>query len=341
MSKQHASSDHKPAKCVRDIRDFPPASYRLPDDGRKWLAVARQRRALGIQLATHADGDGSSITAGVTRWAKALGISKRTVYRLLDDLRKIGPGFLSEKEGLTKEHGTAIRRIDVSKLKMPEAEVSDSQSRSVRLEGFGGPGVTPIGGTQPCLNIPTEREEAGVPPASSSSAQPNTTPHALQPPVDHVPGCPASRGGVCDCVRGHASPSARSDPAKGRQSRNGRRSDVDPVMPASVREGLSCVQDEVKSWNGTRDKYDDPKVFPYMEMPNHLPAKWFPAFQTFVERDGGKEFASNVLMILLTAHREIEETEESDRPRKRRAMLNWGYLLNRYESEAETNKHAD
>ncbi len=183
MSKSHrkTQSDSKSSvKCVRDIRDFPPSSYRLPSDGRKWLAQARLRRELAIQMATHADGDGSSITAGVKRWAKALEVSERTIYRLLDDLRNLGPGFLLEKEGLTKENGTAIRRLDVSKLKMRgadltdsvsdlsdsrKADLTDSQSRPDRLEGFGGSDLTRIGGRQPSdkyTDQPTQQVSVSV-----------------------------------------------------------------------------------------------------------------------------------------------------------------------------------
>jgi hypothetical protein len=54
-------------KCVRDGRKYPPASYRLPDDKKKWLSVCKERRAVALQLATYGDGDGTSIEAGVRR----------------------------------------------------------------------------------------------------------------------------------------------------------------------------------------------------------------------------------------------------------------------------------
>ena len=114
-------------KCVRDIRAIPPERYRLESDGRKWKRVAQDRRTLAIQLATYADPDGTSITAGTKRLAAELGWSLRTLARRLDDLKKLDLLF---NEGLTGEHGTARREIDIHNLKagMPDrkAEMPDS-----------------------------------------------------------------------------------------------------------------------------------------------------------------------------------------------------------------------
>src|ERR1700737_1192339 len=114
------SSKQSSVKCVRDLREFPPASYRLPDDGRKWKALCDERRKIANHLATYANGDGTSITAGINRWVKETGIKRRTLFRRLDDLRRLG--HLRDKHGLTGESGTARRSLDVSKLKMPGQE---------------------------------------------------------------------------------------------------------------------------------------------------------------------------------------------------------------------------
>ena len=111
-------------KCVRDIREFPPESYRLPSDGRKWRAVCAERRSVAMQLATYANGDGTSIETGVARLMRETGIPRSTLFRRLDELRTLG--ILNSKHGLTKEHGTARRSLTVSKLRAPE--VSDSES---------------------------------------------------------------------------------------------------------------------------------------------------------------------------------------------------------------------
>jgi hypothetical protein len=94
---------------------------------------------LANHLATYANGDGTSITAGVARFVRETGMSRSTMFRRLDDLSTLG---VLNRHGLTGERGTARRSIDTSKLKLPgEAEVSevsdsgtevsDSQSRSL------------------------------------------------------------------------------------------------------------------------------------------------------------------------------------------------------------------
>ncbi len=155
----------KSVACVRDIRDFPWQAYVLSDDGRKARAVAEQRRALAMQLATHADGDGTRISVGINRLMLNLGWSKRTLYRRLEDLRRLE--LVAEKDGLTKERGTALRRLNVAALTMPSAgvpdsiaEVPDSQKQRCQIDRAGVPdsaaevpdsiaGVPRIGGTQP------------------------------------------------------------------------------------------------------------------------------------------------------------------------------------------------
>ena len=105
---------------MRDIRAFPWQSYRLPTDGRKGEHVAGKRRELAMQLASYADGDGSSIRVSLKRLYAELGWTTRTVDRRLAELEQVGPGLLS-RVGLTQERGVAIRRLDVSVLKMPGA----------------------------------------------------------------------------------------------------------------------------------------------------------------------------------------------------------------------------
>jgi hypothetical protein len=100
-------------KCVRDIRDVGPQFYRLPTDGKKWLHVCRQRQQLALWLATFADGDGSRITTGTKRMENALFLSRRTLFRLLDDLRALG--FLTGGK-LTGYQGTRRRELNVAAI---------------------------------------------------------------------------------------------------------------------------------------------------------------------------------------------------------------------------------
>jgi hypothetical protein len=123
-------------KCVRDIRDVGPQYYRLASDGKKWLHVCRQRQQLALWLATFADGDGSSITTGTKRMENALFLSRRTLFRLLDDLRALG--FLNGGT-LTGYQGTRRRELNVAAILaapsvvprwlVPNTDVPDSDAR--------------------------------------------------------------------------------------------------------------------------------------------------------------------------------------------------------------------
>ena len=182
-----ATSKTESVRCVRDIREFPPESYRLPKDGRKWLALCKERRALANQIATYANGDGTSITAGVDRWVRELGIKRRTLFRRLDDLRQLG--VLRDKHGLVAENGTAIRSLDLSALKMPEeakpevpdsaagvsdsvAEVSDSTYQECQIDRSGVPDST--------AGVPDRR--GGVPNTRVFGTQPSFLPSTNRPP---------------------------------------------------------------------------------------------------------------------------------------------------------------
>jgi hypothetical protein len=47
--------------CSLAVRDLPLERFRLPTDGRKWRVVARQRRALLLELSAFANGDGTFV----------------------------------------------------------------------------------------------------------------------------------------------------------------------------------------------------------------------------------------------------------------------------------------
>jgi hypothetical protein len=119
-----------PVRAVRDLRAFPIDRYRLPDDARKWKHVATERRMLAMQLATHADPDGTSITIGVDRLVKDIGIAKRTLARRLDELKALG---LLESDGLTKEHGTRLRNLNFEKLKAGMPDSSEMPDRGAGM----------------------------------------------------------------------------------------------------------------------------------------------------------------------------------------------------------------
>ncbi len=100
-------------KCVIDIRNVPPAAYRLPTDGRKWMQECRNRKQLLDHLATYANGDGTSIKPSLKTAATALGWSRRTVTYLIKDLITLG---LLEDGALDGFLKTRIRAINIEKV---------------------------------------------------------------------------------------------------------------------------------------------------------------------------------------------------------------------------------
>jgi hypothetical protein len=115
-------------KCSIDGRQFPPSSYRLADDRKKWRRLCEERRMIALQLASYADGDGSNIEVGIKRVIRETEFSRATIFRRLDDLRRLG--VLRDKDGLTGKRGTARRSIDFSKLPRPSARLSRSEEVS-------------------------------------------------------------------------------------------------------------------------------------------------------------------------------------------------------------------
>jgi len=118
----------KAVTCVRLIRDTTPSLYALPTDGRKYKEQQAKRRALAMQLATFADGDGTRVRPSADRLHKALGWQRDTLFRYLNDLKRLG--FLKdEEESRTGSHGTKKRRLDLDAIsRKSESEVGDSRS---------------------------------------------------------------------------------------------------------------------------------------------------------------------------------------------------------------------
>jgi hypothetical protein len=104
-------ASHKSVRCLLDITEYPWTDYVLPTDTWKVEAVAKDRQQLAIRMAKRADPDGTNITAGHKRWMRELVMPHRTLFRRLDDLKEMH--LLPDKEGLTREHGTADRRLDI------------------------------------------------------------------------------------------------------------------------------------------------------------------------------------------------------------------------------------
>src|SRR3989442_354057 len=114
-------------KCTRDLRDYPPEAYRLPNDGRKWKKLCSDRRALAMELATFANGDGTSITPGVRRLMKNLGWSRSKLFRYIADLEELKL-LTSEIRNTGKGRLTSVRALHVEALtQVPDSQVPKSQ----------------------------------------------------------------------------------------------------------------------------------------------------------------------------------------------------------------------
>jgi hypothetical protein len=126
-------------KLSRDLREVPVELYRLPTDGRKWKAVARERMALAEWLSTYGDADGTRIWPSVGSMVLHFGWSRGKVFYLLADLKKLklldgepagrrgGARTAKDPRGaLTGEHGTRKRRMNLAAFL--GAEVQDSEA---------------------------------------------------------------------------------------------------------------------------------------------------------------------------------------------------------------------
>lgn len=118
----------RPLRLSRDLRNVPLNRYRLPKDGRKWKTVARERMALAEWLATHGDADGSRIYPSEKSMSRHFGWSRRKTFYLLADLAELN--LLVSDGRLTSEHGTRVRRINLSAFLGPG--VQDSSRREVQ-----------------------------------------------------------------------------------------------------------------------------------------------------------------------------------------------------------------
>lgn len=103
----------KAIRCLLDVVDLPPQSFAMAEDGRQKSHLSRQRKALVVILAKYANPDGTRCFPSAKTMATAMGLSARTVFRLLDDLRTLG--FMNDG-GYHAIHKTRIRALNVSKM---------------------------------------------------------------------------------------------------------------------------------------------------------------------------------------------------------------------------------
>jgi helix-turn-helix protein len=176
----------KAVKCLRDIRGIPPKAYKLTTDGRQWRHLCEQRQRLMWLLATYADGDGTRIFPTAETLATSTGLSKRTIFTLLDDLKTCG--FL-ETSGYHGERGARIRAINIAALK--KAGMQSSVKPECNLDVAG-----------------VQSTEAGV---QSTETGVNSSTSGVKSSIAHIP------------ASGSAPPTdTRTDPLTASQAQNGR-----------------------------------------------------------------------------------------------------------------------
>jgi hypothetical protein len=86
-----------------------PHQYRLPSDGRKARVQCVRRRELALYLVGYRD-----CFLGLRRIARDLGWSRRTVCRVMAELKTLG---VMQPRGYTTEHGTRRRIISAYRLR--------------------------------------------------------------------------------------------------------------------------------------------------------------------------------------------------------------------------------
>jgi hypothetical protein len=120
----------RPLRLSRDLRDISADRYRLPSDGRKVKAIARERMGLAEWLGTFADGDGSRIWPGVKAMSDHFKWSRAKTFRLLADLKDLklleDEKNADGKSCLNGERGTRKRHMNLPAFL--GAEVQDSRS---------------------------------------------------------------------------------------------------------------------------------------------------------------------------------------------------------------------
>lgn len=174
-------------RCALDLRDVPPSAFRMPDDGRQWRHKCELRCALLHWLATFADADGSNVEAGIKRMETRFEVSRRTIFRRLDDLIELG---FTTREKLTGFKGTRRRKINVAAI-LKKADVPSSPNAVVpsSLSVVPSTPVSEVPSSQP--DVPSSHAE--VP--SSHPVVPKSAGFGTQPILTVLTDLPAFQTG--------------------------------------------------------------------------------------------------------------------------------------------------
>jgi hypothetical protein len=180
------SKSAKSVTCARDAMAYPPECFSLPTDGRKAKHMREQRRALFIQFALYADGDGTRAWPGEKRICKEMGLKRRTAERLIADLRelecvveKVGP---DGKIKLCGPRGTTERVVNPKALPAPGSTAwTETPQGMLRFVFVGGCRYEKDGTAVPYGDVPVAPNSgvvAGAVAPDTNSVAPNSTPVA-------------------------------------------------------------------------------------------------------------------------------------------------------------------
>jgi biotin operon repressor len=136
----------KAVKCARDAMAYPSECFSLPTDGRKAKHIRIKRRELFIQLALYADSDGTRSYPGEKRLCKELSVSRRTLERLIADLKELGCAIeavgTDGKSRLHGPRGNTERFLSTKPLPLPGSTAWEAFPDGVRRLVYAGWGCT-------------------------------------------------------------------------------------------------------------------------------------------------------------------------------------------------------
>jgi hypothetical protein len=185
MKRRTKTAKRNVTKCIRDVRLFPPITYRFDDDGRQWLHLCERRKALFLLLASFANGDGRSISVAINTLAEAQGWSRSTVCRLQEDFRKLG--IMDDGELNPRYKNTRVRSCRVDRLQflhewqcaLQENDTWVPSGVSSSISGVSSSPITPPKMTHNRLQTEVLTEEQNM-----DASQENAAQHVSQVPFD-------------------------------------------------------------------------------------------------------------------------------------------------------------
>lgn len=171
------SGEHKSLRCFISARAIPIETYKMADDGRKWKALAIQRKQLHRELASWADADGKHACPSLASLIRATGYSRVTVWRRIQELESLGLLVSTGKSGY---QGTAEYTVVIPGASI----VSDSQSASQPI----------VSDSTPIVSDSTPKV-SDSPPIVSPRGNPTVLPFAEKPlAADGAAGADSSAG---------------------------------------------------------------------------------------------------------------------------------------------------